>query len=97
MNNQQLSHDIITPEVAEAPQDLRDRRVEITGPAEPKMMINAMNSGAQVFMADLEDAQKSYFLNEKTATLLFVPGGCIWRKRTFRFAEPRFRWPSACV
>ena len=42
--------------VAPAPADLDDRRVEITGPAEPKMMINALNSGASVFMADLEDA-----------------------------------------
>src|SRR6476661_6538076 len=42
--------------VAPAPPDLDDRRVEITGPAEPKMMINALNSGARVFMADLEDA-----------------------------------------
>lgn len=42
--------------VAQAPHDLNDRRVEITGPAEPKMMINALNSGAKVFMADLEDA-----------------------------------------
>ena len=42
--------------VAAAPPDLDDRRVEITGPADPKMMINALNSGARVFMADLEDA-----------------------------------------
>ena len=42
--------------VAETPPDLQDRRVEITGPAEPKMMINALNSGARAFMADLEDA-----------------------------------------
>lgn len=42
--------------VAPAPSDLDDRRVEITGPAEPKMMINALNSGARVFMADLEDS-----------------------------------------
>ena len=42
--------------VAPAPKDLDDRRVEITGPAEAKMMINALNSGASVFMADLEDA-----------------------------------------
>ena len=42
--------------VADAPKDLLDRRVEITGPAEAKMMINALNSGANVFMADLEDA-----------------------------------------
>jgi malate synthase len=39
-----------------APPDLADRRVEITGPAERKMMINALNSGAQVFMADFEDS-----------------------------------------
>ena len=42
--------------VAAAPADLDDRRVEITGPAEPKMMINALNSGASAFMADLEDS-----------------------------------------
>src|ERR671927_227961 len=38
------------------PPDLQDRRVEITGPVERKMMINALNSGARVFMADFEDA-----------------------------------------
>ncbi|MCW5859286.1 MAG: malate synthase A, partial [Caldilineales bacterium] len=42
--------------VALAPADLNDRRVEITGPTERKMMINALNSGAKVFMADFEDA-----------------------------------------
>ncbi|HEX6474088.1 MAG TPA: malate synthase A [Candidatus Limnocylindria bacterium] len=42
--------------VAPAPADLDDRRVEITGPVEPKMMINALNSGARVFMGDFEDA-----------------------------------------
>ncbi len=42
--------------VAPAPDDLQDRRVEITGPVERKMMINALNSGARVFMADFEDA-----------------------------------------
>ena len=42
--------------VAPAPADLNDRRVEITGPVVPKMMINALNSGARVFMADFEDA-----------------------------------------
>jgi malate synthase len=43
-------------QVPEAPKPLVDRRVEITGPVERKMMINALNSGARVFMADLEDA-----------------------------------------
>ena len=43
-------------QVAPTPPDLMDRRVEITGPVERKMMINALNSGAKVFMADLEDS-----------------------------------------
>ena len=47
---------IDTWRVTDIPHDLRDRRVEITGPPERKMIINALNSGAQVFMADLEDA-----------------------------------------
>jgi malate synthase len=42
--------------VSPAPADLQDRRVEITGPVERKMMINALNSGAKAFMADFEDA-----------------------------------------
>ena len=42
--------------VAPIPADLRDRRVEITGPVDRKMVINALNSGASVFMADFEDA-----------------------------------------
>ena len=42
--------------VAPSAPDLTDRRVEITGPVERKMMINALNSGARVFMADFEDA-----------------------------------------
>src|SRR6266576_2357951 len=49
--------------VAPAPADLDDRRVEITGPAEPKMMINALNSGARVFMADLEDSLSPTWAN----------------------------------
>jgi malate synthase len=43
-------------QVAPIPADLRDRRVEITGPTNRKMVINALNSGANVFMADFEDA-----------------------------------------
>jgi len=42
--------------VAPIPNDLQDRRVEITGPVERKMVINALNSGANVFMADFEDS-----------------------------------------
>ena len=89
--------------VAPAPADLRDRRVEITGPVERKMMINALNSGARCFMADFEDAssptwenvragqqnvfdavrrqieletaEKSYRLNDETATLIIRARG----------------------
>lgn len=45
------------------PHDLQDRRVEITGPVERKMMINALNSGARVFMADFEDSNAPTFAN----------------------------------
>jgi malate synthase len=89
--------------VASIPPDLCQRRVEITGPVERKMIINALNSGADVFMADFEDsnaptwnnlidgqvnlrdavrrnislqsAEKTYSLNEKTATLMVRPRG----------------------
>ncbi len=89
--------------VSPAPADLQDRRVEITGPVERKMMINALNSGARVFMADFEDAnsptwanvrdgqrnvhdavrrtieldtpEKSYRLDDVTATLMIRPRG----------------------
>ncbi|MFN8590912.1 MAG: malate synthase A [Thermomicrobiales bacterium] len=49
--------------VAPAPADLDDRRVEITGPCDRKMVINALNSGARVFMADLEDASSPTWSN----------------------------------
>ena len=42
--------------IAPVPKDLQDRRVEITGPVDRKMIINALNSGAKVFMADFEDS-----------------------------------------
>jgi malate synthase len=70
--------------VAPTPDDLNDRRVEITGPAEPKMMINALNSGAKVFMADLEDALSPTWAN--------VVGGQLALKnavrRTLTFDSP---------
>ena len=50
-------------QAAPVPAALADRRVEITGPAERKMMINALNSGAKVFMADFEDALSPGFVN----------------------------------
>jgi malate synthase len=49
--------------VAPAPADLNDRRTEITGPCDRKMVINALNSGAKVFMADLEDASSPTWFN----------------------------------
>ncbi|MFY9823984.1 MAG: malate synthase A [Thermoanaerobaculia bacterium] len=50
-------------QVAPSPPDLTDRRVEITGPVERKMMINALNSGASVFMADFEDSLSPTWTN----------------------------------
>jgi malate synthase len=49
--------------VGPIPADLMDRRVEITGPVDRKMIINALNSGAQVFMADFEDANSPTWAN----------------------------------
>lgn len=91
--------------VAPIPADLQDRRVEITGPVDRKMVINALNSGANVYMTDFEDSHsptwegsmdgqvnlrdanrgainfkhptkdKTYTLNEETATLMVRPRG----------------------
>ncbi len=49
--------------IAPIPADLQDRRVEITGPVNAKMIINALNSGAKVFMADFEDATSPTWAN----------------------------------
>jgi len=49
--------------VAPIPEDLQDRRVEITGPVDRKMIVNALNSGANVFMADFEDANSPTWAN----------------------------------
>ena len=48
---------------APIPDDLQDRRIEITGPVDRKMIINALNSGANVFMADFEDSNSPTFTN----------------------------------
>jgi len=50
--------------VAPLPQDILDRRVEITGPVDRKMIINALNCGANVFMADFEDANTPTWANQ---------------------------------
>src|SRR5262245_55017740 len=93
------------------PADLQDRRVEIPGPTDRKMVINALNSGARMFMADFEDANsptwsnmvegqanlidaiertieletpdKTYRLNDETATLLVRPRGWHLTERHF--------------
>ncbi|KAF1712478.1 malate synthase A [Pseudoxanthomonas kalamensis DSM 18571] len=52
--------------VAPLPAALRDRRVEITGPVDPKMVINALNSGAKVYMADFEDSTSPTWANLMT-------------------------------
>ncbi|HXN43212.1 MAG TPA: malate synthase A, partial [Xanthobacteraceae bacterium] len=49
--------------IAPIPKDLLDRRVEITGPVDRKMIINALNSGADVYMADFEDANSPTWAN----------------------------------
>lgn len=70
--------------VASIPADLADRRVEITGPVERKMMINALNSGAKVFMADFEDSSTPNWENtiEGQANLIDA------HDRTIRFENP---------
>jgi malate synthase len=49
---------------ASIPKDIQDRRVEITGPTDRKMVINALNSGAKVFMADFEDSNSPTWRNQ---------------------------------
>ncbi|MFZ9595240.1 MAG: malate synthase A [Bdellovibrionia bacterium] len=81
-------------QVAEIPVDLIDRRVEITAPVDAKMIINAMNSGAQVFMADFEDAHSPVWektlkgqLNLKRAiqkTLIFRES----EEKTYQIQDP---------
>ncbi len=70
--------------VAPAPPDLDNRRVEITGPVERKMMINALNSGAKVFMADFEDA-----LSPPWANVISGQANCIEAvRRTLEYSSP---------
>jgi malate synthase len=70
--------------VASIPADLQDRRTEITGPVDRKMVINALNSGAKVFMADFEDATSPTWKN-------LIEGQINLRdavRRTVSFASP---------
>jgi malate synthase len=74
--------------VAPAPPDFDDRRVEITGPAEPKMMINALNSGASVFMCDFEDALSPTWSNIVTGH--WAVGEAVRRRLTFQTDEKAY-------
>jgi malate synthase len=70
--------------VAPLPADILDRRVEITGPVERKMIINALNSGAKVFMADFEDSNTPTWRN-------LIEGQINLRdaiRRTITFSDP---------
>src|SRR5208282_740144 len=70
--------------VAPIPADLLDRRVEITGPVDRKMIINALNSGASVFMADFEDSNTPTWSN-------LIDGHINLRdavRRTITFTDP---------
>jgi len=70
--------------VAPLPADILDRRVEITGPVDRKMIINALNSGAKVFMADFEDSSTPTWSN-------LIEGHINLRdaiRRTITFADP---------
>jgi malate synthase len=71
-------------QVAPAPRDLQDRRVEITGPTDRKMLINALNSGARVFMADFEDANSPTWSNLVEGQVNLIDA----IERTLEFSSP---------
>lgn len=70
--------------VAEAPAALNDRRVEITGPTDRKMTINALNSGAKVWLADFEDASAPTWTNVVTGQLNLIDA----YERRIDFTDP---------
>src|SRR5258708_32423500 len=70
--------------VAPIPRDLTDRRVEITGPVDRKMVINALNSGANVFMADFEDANSPTWSNNVEGQINLRDAN----RRTIEFTSP---------
>src|SRR6202035_786317 len=70
--------------VAPIPADLLDRRVEITGPVDRKMIVNALNSGAKVFMADFEDANAPTWSNVIEGQINLKDA----IRRTIRFTNP---------
>ena len=70
--------------VASIPADLQDRRVEITGPVDRKMIINALNSGASVFMADFEDSNTPTWSNQIEGQSNLMDAV----RRTIAFSDP---------
>ncbi|CAN5723177.1 malate synthase A [soil metagenome] len=70
--------------VAPVPADLQDRRVEITGPTERKMVINALNSGARCFMADFEDSNSPTWANMAQGHVNLIDA----IERTIEFTSP---------
>jgi malate synthase len=70
--------------VASIPADLQDRRVEITGPVDRKMIINALNSAAQVFMADFEDSNAPTWANQVSGQANLMDAV----RRTIEFVQP---------
>ena len=70
--------------VAPPPQDLQDRRVEITGPTDRKMVINALNSGARSFMADFEDSNSPTWSNLVTGQVNLIDA----IEKTIEFSSP---------
>lgn len=70
--------------IAPIPHDLQDRRVEITGPVERKMVINALNSGAKVFMADFEDSNSPLWVNQIQGQINMVDAV----RKTIRYQSP---------
>ncbi|QMU76017.1 malate synthase A [Streptacidiphilus sp. PB12-B1b] len=73
--------------VAEAPRALQDRRVEITGPTDRKMVVNALNSGARVWLADFEDATSPTWRNLVEGQLNLIDAF----ERRIDFATPQGR------
>jgi len=70
--------------VAPIPADLQDRRVEITGPVDRKMIINALNSGAKVFMADFEDSNTPTWANQIDGQINLMDAV----RRTITYTDP---------
>jgi malate synthase len=71
--------------VAPIPADLQDRRVEITGPTDRKMVINALNSGASTFMADFEDSSTPTWSNAVEGQINLADAV----RRTIAFTDPK--------